>query len=170
MFKPAQLDLIIYQGATFRKTFGWKSSSLDLTGYTARMQIREKIKNSTVVADLTTENGGIIFNYPKTRTCTPPVSTILDHGSIIEISDAVIDYNVINDCFPEMIDHELVKPEPITTILDGESFSFDMYISADDTSLLDFRNGVYDLEFVSPIGDVIRLLFGSVSLDPEVTR
>lgn len=35
---------------------------VDLTGYTARMQIREKITSSTITAEATTESGGIIIN------------------------------------------------------------------------------------------------------------
>ena len=40
----AQYDILIEQGATFSRTFVWKDSSevaVDLTGYTARMQIRK---------------------------------------------------------------------------------------------------------------------------------
>jgi hypothetical protein len=34
----------------------------DLIGYTARMQIREKIDSTTIIADLNTENGGIAIS------------------------------------------------------------------------------------------------------------
>jgi len=35
---------------------------VDLTGYTARMQIREKLDSSIVINELTTENGGIVID------------------------------------------------------------------------------------------------------------
>ena len=35
---------------------------VSLTGYTARMQIREKLDSATVIKELTTENGGITIN------------------------------------------------------------------------------------------------------------
>ena len=35
---------------------------IDLSTYTARMQIREKLDSSTVIYELTTENGGIVLN------------------------------------------------------------------------------------------------------------
>lgn len=57
-----KLDLIIEKGATFRKTLYYKDKTkvaIDLTGYTARMQIRETPQASTFIAELTTENGGI---------------------------------------------------------------------------------------------------------------
>ena len=38
------------------------NTPVDLTGYTARMQIRESIANTLVIHELTTENGGISFN------------------------------------------------------------------------------------------------------------
>ncbi len=56
----AKLKLTIEQGSTFRKLFTWKAGvPVDLTGCTARMQIRETIPSSVVLHSLTTENGGI---------------------------------------------------------------------------------------------------------------
>lgn len=55
--------LLIEQGATFRKAFGWKSGTpatpVDLTGCTARMHIRTEIDAATPLMELTTENGRI---------------------------------------------------------------------------------------------------------------
>lgn len=48
----------------------------DLTGYTARMQIREKIDSTTTIDELTTENGKIsIDTTNKTITLTIPAAT-----------------------------------------------------------------------------------------------
>lgn len=35
---------------------------VDLAGFTARMQIRQKLEDTTVIKELTTENGGIVIN------------------------------------------------------------------------------------------------------------
>ncbi len=62
MTTPAKLKLTIYQGATFRKRLVWKSPSgtpIDLTGCTARMQVRAEVESAVVLLNLTTENGGI---------------------------------------------------------------------------------------------------------------
>ena len=62
MTSPAKLKFTIYQGATFRKRLTWKGPSgapIDLTGCTARMQVRSEVESSTVLLSLTTENGGI---------------------------------------------------------------------------------------------------------------
>jgi len=55
-------DIAIDQGSTFRKTITWKDSSgneIDLTGYSARMQVRPTYSSSSTTLNLTTANGGI---------------------------------------------------------------------------------------------------------------
>lgn len=50
------------QGATFTRTITWKDnagSPINLTGYTARMQVRDDYSSTSAVLTLTTENGGI---------------------------------------------------------------------------------------------------------------
>jgi len=62
MTTPAKLKFTIYQGATFRKRLTWKAPSgtpIDLTGCTARMQVRAEVDSDVVLLSLTTENGGI---------------------------------------------------------------------------------------------------------------
>jgi len=57
-------DIEIEQGATFSRLFRWKDSAgdpVDLTGYTARMQIRRKYSSTTVEYSATTENGDIVL-------------------------------------------------------------------------------------------------------------
>lgn len=52
----------IEQGATLGLTLTWSDESnalVNLTGYTARMQIREQLDSATPFITLTTENGGI---------------------------------------------------------------------------------------------------------------
>ncbi len=58
----AYYDLLIEQGATLRQTFTWRGSDMtpvDLTDYTARMQIRRRKTDSVVIHEATTENGGL---------------------------------------------------------------------------------------------------------------
>lgn len=61
MTTPAKLKLTIYQGATFRKRLVWKTQTgpVNLTGCTARMQVRADISSPTILVNLTTENGCI---------------------------------------------------------------------------------------------------------------
>lgn len=59
----SKLDLIIELGATFTKQLVWKSgialTPVDLTGCSARMQLRETIDSPQVVLELSTANGYI---------------------------------------------------------------------------------------------------------------
>ena len=55
-------DIVIEQGATFRLSLVWKDSlavPVNLTGYTARMQVRRAYGDSVTQLNLTTENGSI---------------------------------------------------------------------------------------------------------------
>lgn len=59
---PAKHNLYIYRGATFSEAITWKDENatpIDLTGFTARMQMRETVEASMPFLSLTTENGGI---------------------------------------------------------------------------------------------------------------
>lgn len=66
--QPANINLTIYKGSTFSKSFQWKtglpSLAVNLTGCTARMQVRKSINDSTILDSLTTENSRIIITEP----------------------------------------------------------------------------------------------------------
>jgi hypothetical protein len=52
----ANIDITIVEGGTFNKTFQWKTGDpsvpVDLTGYTARMQVRAKLKDDVPLLDI----------------------------------------------------------------------------------------------------------------------
>lgn len=60
------LDLTIEPGATFRSTFTWKDKAtgevIDLTGYSARMQVRKNAASDPVLELTTDVDGGIILS------------------------------------------------------------------------------------------------------------
>lgn len=59
-------DITIEQGATFKRTLYWKDSAdspIDLTGYSARMRVKDKVGGTTIL-NLTTSNGGIQLATP----------------------------------------------------------------------------------------------------------
>jgi hypothetical protein len=47
---------------------------VNLTGYTARMQLRAKLDSNTVITELTTVNNGVIIGLDKTITLTIPAT------------------------------------------------------------------------------------------------
>ena len=58
-----KLNLVMEQGATFSYPLTVSDATVprNLTGYTARMQLREDVDSTTVLLSLTTENGRIII-------------------------------------------------------------------------------------------------------------
>jgi len=54
-------DILIEQGATFSQVITYKDNgvAVNLTGYTARMQVRSTLESATTVVELTTANGRI---------------------------------------------------------------------------------------------------------------
>lgn len=55
-------NITIEQGATFRLDLLWKDSTgapVNLSGYSARMQVRQKITDTAKLLDLSTGNGAI---------------------------------------------------------------------------------------------------------------
>lgn len=85
---------------------------IDMTGYTARLAIKDKV-GGVVLATLTTENGGISIDNTQKRIV--------------------------------------------------------LTISATATAGFTWKAGVYDLEMVSPGGEIKALIYGAVSVTPEVT-
>lgn len=81
MTTPAKLKLKIIQGATFRRLLVWlapdKITPIDLSGCTARMQVRSEVESPTVLLELTTENGGIVIDGPAGKLILhlPPAAT-----------------------------------------------------------------------------------------------
>ena len=59
MQAPGYLDLDCYQGASFDYTLTWNAggSAVNLTGYTARMQVRETTASTAVALSLTAGTG-----------------------------------------------------------------------------------------------------------------
>lgn len=60
-------DMLCEQGATFTRTLTWSGEDGDpvnLTGYTARMQVRKTVADTDTILELTTENGRIAFGSP----------------------------------------------------------------------------------------------------------
>jgi molybdopterin-binding protein len=58
---PGRYNIVCSQGSTYSQQFTYSIDDIpvNLTGYTARMQVREKHTSATTIVSLTTENGGI---------------------------------------------------------------------------------------------------------------
>jgi hypothetical protein len=84
-------DLTINQGATFELTITWKDSAgtaINLTGYSARMQVRETYSSTSSVVSLTNGSGitlggsagtiAIVISATTTAGLTAPFSGVYD--------------------------------------------------------------------------------------------
>lgn len=63
---PGTYHLRVRQGRTLRRVFTVTNggSLIDLTGWTARAQVRAEVEAATVVVDLTMANGGVVLGGP----------------------------------------------------------------------------------------------------------
>lgn len=78
--RAGKLNITIEQGATFNPVLTWKDQAgtpIDLTGYTAQMQIRSDHASTTVIHEASTTNnelvlggvnGTVTFDIPATTT------------------------------------------------------------------------------------------------------
>ena len=94
-------DFTIEQGTTLTKEFIYKDSfgiPIDLTGFTARMQLRPTVASESVLLDLTTENGGIVLGGATGEVkmvFTEADTVALSRGGVydLELVDGPADYD-----------------------------------------------------------------------------
>lgn len=89
-------DITIEQGATFQLNLVWKAPAgtpIDLTGYTARMQVREKVTSTTPLLTLTTENGGIALGGAAGTIAVTAAATLTDD---IAVKRGVYDLELVS--------------------------------------------------------------------------
>jgi hypothetical protein len=55
-------------------------------------------------------------------------------------------------------------------IVDAPGGHFVLTLSASETTAIEFKSAVYDIEVESPSGYVTRLIEGTVTVSPEITR
>ena len=62
---PSKYDFKIFQGGTFNELITWStgapSQPIDLTGCTAKMQVRSSITAPTILLELSSVNGAIVL-------------------------------------------------------------------------------------------------------------
>jgi len=63
---PGRYNITVYNGTTFQLSPVWKVDNLpvDITGYTASMQVRQFVDSTSVIVELSTSNGKIVINGP----------------------------------------------------------------------------------------------------------
>ena len=108
----AQADICIFQGATFSQTLFWEtgtpSTPVNLTGYSAKMQIRSKPESKAVIIELSTTNGRITLG----------TSGDLTTGAI-NLFISASDTANLSVCENAVYDLELTSGSVVTRILQG---------------------------------------------------
>ena len=106
----AEADICIFQGATFNQTLfyetGEPSAPVDLSGFTAKMQIRSKPESKAVILELSTAvgNGRIILN---------------ESTGSIRLFISASDTATLSVCDKDVYDLELYNGAVTTRILQG---------------------------------------------------
>lgn len=115
-----KLNLEIDKGSTFSYDIIYKildpdtnlATVVDLTGYTARLQMRVSISASTVLKELTTENGGISITALDGKITLNISAT---DTSAIAVDSAIYDLELINGSIVKRLVEGKVKFKPEVT-------------------------------------------------------
>jgi hypothetical protein len=87
METPGKYNIVMYQGASFDYTFTWKlnNSTVNLTGYTARMQVRRNHRSEDVVLSFTDQDGITLGGSTGTVTveADPETTAAVDAASYV---------------------------------------------------------------------------------------
>lgn len=102
---PGKYNMVCAKGATFTKRLTWSIDGIpvDLTGYTAHMQARDKYSSPTAIFTLSTSDGSIVLD---------------DEGNI----DLTIDADVTETFVPKdyVYDLELEVGTEVYRIIEGK--------------------------------------------------
>lgn len=77
----AVYDIEIEQGATFQMNLVWRAANgtpIDITGYTARMQVKRRYADTTPLLTFTTENGAIVLGGSNGTVQVTGLATVTD--------------------------------------------------------------------------------------------
>jgi hypothetical protein len=186
--------LTCQQGATFNRTVTWSidGSAVNITNYTAAMQVRTSYSSTGAALSLVSTAGAAkVVNSATVSSNIATVATATAHGltsgSTITLfnltaSSGSVKYLVLSAPTPTTFTIAYTATNgaltlgasPTSTLnagiaLGGAAGTIVITIDANYTSALDDGTYVYDLELTSSSGTVTRLLEGQFIVTPEVT-
>lgn len=89
-------DITIEQGATFQMNLTWKDSTgaaVNITGYTARMQVRENYEAESTLVSLTSTGGDIVLGG---ALGTIAITIAASATQTLQLDEAVYDLELVN--------------------------------------------------------------------------
>lgn len=195
MSAPTKINFKIYQGSTFKEVLRWESSTkgyapitsitksapmvVTSTGHGIPVGWRVKITNVVGMKEVNSSDNYQIVSSVGANTLTFNVINSLSYTDYI--SGGVIEYNTPIDLagftarmqIRAKLDDPTVLKELTTEnggiTIDNTSKTIVLTIAATDTSLFTFTSAVYSLEMIEGI-EVLSFIYGSISLDKEITR
>ena len=194
MAAPIKLNLKIYQGSTFKQVLRWEASTkvyvpitsisksapvvITAAGHGAPLGWRAKVTNVSGMKEI----NNIDYQIVTSKTVdTVTFNQINSLAYTTYTSGGILEYNapvsLVNFTARMQIREKLTSNQVLyeaTTqnggiVLDTVNSTISLYISDEDTALLNFTQAVYSLELTKG-GEVTPFLVGSVSLQREVTR
>jgi hypothetical protein len=194
MSEPVKVNLKIYQGSTFTKVFRWelpvkvyKTISaiftqapllINSTAHGMPVGWRFKLSNISGTKELNTDDYLIVSDKTADSVTVNEVNAV---GYTPYVSGGIIEYNeprTLTGLTARMQIRE--KLSSTTTVLelttensgiviDDSNKKITVNISATQTTAFTFKSAVYSLEIVDG-STVIPFVYGSITLDPEITR
>lgn len=187
------LNIVTEQGATYRKTLTWKTGTpavaVNLTGYTARMMLKASpTKEASQIVAITKANPGVVTTKGPHGLKTDQSVVLPGVGGMTELTSRYTVTVLTSTTFSIGIDTTTyttytsggsVAFVSLTStlgsdgqlVLGGVAGTIEIFIKDSVTDVLS-GGGSYDLELISPTPtfDVTRLVQGSFSAPPNVTR
>lgn len=194
--QPVKVNLTVYQGSTFIKVFRWASADLVYRAVVGASlaapcvittdephELPEGwpyfVVGASNPAGLSQPRKPYAAKVLSPTTLEVPLSTI---GMRPLSGNPVVQYNAPRDLSGYTarchFRRHLTDIDPFVALttensgisIDTARHTIALQIAAPATAALQFDSAVYDLEIVSPGGQVSRLAYGTVTLSPEVTR
>jgi hypothetical protein len=199
MTAPAKINFKVYQGATFEQVLRWESETktyAPITAVTKSAPVtisigdasklppvgwRVRVTNVGGMREINMQEGqyvlatGISGNILTINELNSLAYTAYTGGGVLEYNTPVslAGYTARMQVRKKSKDVDTVlvlTTENGGLVLDDATKTITIKAAAEQTSALDFSQAVYDLEFVSPNGKVLRFAEGNLTLKPEVTR
>lgn len=195
MSAPIKLNLKVYQGATFRETLRWESSTkvykpisgitksapivINAVGHGIPVGWRTKVTNVAGMTEINSSDTYHTVTEVTADTVTINAINALGYkdytsGGVLEYNEpvALAGYTGRMQIRGKLTDSEVILE--LTTenggiIIDDVAKTVTIVITAAQSTLLNFTSAVYSLELVQGL-DVIPFLTGNISLVQEVTR
>ena len=196
MQAPTKVELKVYQGSTFKEVIRWESSTKAYTNITAITKAAPCVISAaghgmpagwrfTVTDVLGMKEINSSDDYKIASSITTDTITINDLNSAsysAYTSGGVVTYNVPNNLSGITARMQIRSTLSSTTsileltdtngqiVIDNTAKTITILLNSTVTAGLSFTTGVYSLELTNAVGEVTTLIYGSISLEKEITR